>query len=465
MTGPIDGTATQKNDRVAQTRLKRVVFWRVGDGAVKRKRHPKALAQWEELVANTIDFGDETIAFCHALRAFSATDDGYCRLAFTAEHRHAADWIKQRMRQAGLAVREDAAGNVIGRLEGPPGAKTLLIGSHQDTVRDAGSYDGMLGIAAAVLALHHFHATRTQLPFALEAYAFTDEEGTRFQSTFLGSEMVAGCFDPTHLHRPDADGLTVADAMRGFGLNPDAINDARRDPAAIRGYLEVHIEQGPVLQAEDLAVCAVTGIAGQTRLWTVLTGTAGHAGTVPMHLRRDALAGAAEAIAALNTGFANRTDLVATVGLLEVKPGATNVIPGEAAFSLDIRSADDRVRQAAVADAEGVIRDIAAARGLGHRIERTHDTAATPCDSDLIAAIRAACKAVTGQARALPSGAGHDAVAMAGMCPTGMIFVRCKDGISHNPAESITAADADAGVRALIKTIEILAATDEGATA
>lgn len=401
--------------------------------------------------------GHRAISHCMALRRISEAEDNYTRLAFTSEHRQASVLISRWMTDAGLKVRTDAGGNVIGRLEGAhEHAPALVLGSHQDTVRDAGSYDGMLGITSAIMAVGHFAERRTPLPFALEVYAFTDEEGTRFRTTYLGSEMVAGTYRETTLAMTDRNGLTLAEAMTAYGLDPSRIEEASRDPRELLGYLELHIEQGPVLQNEGLSVASVTGISGQTRMTCSFTGTAGHAGTVPMGMRRDALAAAAEAIHGIENLFRYSNGIVGTVGMLDVFPGAANVIPGHCSFSIDIRSLSDTLREDAVQTVKSMIRHIAVHRELEHAFEVTNDTNAVECDAEMVSIATEACAEVSGRGFTMPSGAGHDACAIAEICPTAMVFVRCKDGISHNPAEHVEPEDARDGIAALIASIDAL---------
>jgi allantoate deiminase len=395
------------------------------------------------------------MARCAELRAISADPDGYQRLYLTPEHRAAAERIRAWMAEAGLAARMDAAGNLIGRMEGERGGPALVLGSHFDTDRDAGTYDGQLGVLTAIEAAAALRMGGVQAPFPIEVHAYADEEGARFHTMLLGSGFVTGLEDASVLAKADADGITVAEAMRAFGLDPERIAEARRPPGAFRAYLEVHIEQGPVLEIQDLAVGTVTAISGQSRGVVTLTGTAGHAGTVPMEMRRDALAGAAEAVLAVETtGDADPdSGLVATVGEIRVVPGASNVIPGEVAFTVDLRSGDDTGRRAALKAMKKRFEAIAERRNLGIEWSFDTDSAAVRCDPGLIAAIDAASEDVQGSPIHLASGAGHDAMAFAALCPVGMIFVRCKGGISHNPAESITEADAGAGFAVLARTV------------
>src|SRR3954447_17502293 len=276
----------------------------------------------------------------------------------------AGDLVLGWMRAAAMELRRDAIGNVIGRWEPPGGAPagTLLLGSHLDTVVDAGRYDGMLGVLVALACVERLS---DDVPFAIEVYGFADEEGVRYGTAYLGSSVVAGAFDPAALRRRDADGVAMADAIAALGGAPAALVDARRDAGGLLGYVEVHIGQGPVLEAEDLPVGVVTGIAGQTRAEVAFGGVAGHAGTVPMALRRDALVAAAEWVVAVEHHARSHEGLVATVGELRVEPGASNVIPARAAASLDVRHLDDAAREAAVGALRERAEAVGAARGVG----------------------------------------------------------------------------------------------------
>ncbi|MGH7076123.1 MAG: allantoate amidohydrolase [Stellaceae bacterium] len=376
------------------------------------------------------------------------------RTFLTPQHRAAADRVIGWMRAAGMASRLDGIGNVVGRYEGvTPGLPALLLGSHLDTVRDAGKYDGILGVLTAIECVGALHARGTRLPFAIEVLGFGDEEGVRFQSTLLGSRAVAGTFDGAALDRRDTDGSSLGAALRQFGLDPATIPAIARRRDQVIGYLELHIEQGPVLEAEGLPVGIVTSIAGVTRAEFAIAGAAGHAGTVPMTLRHDALAAAAEMILAIEARARAEPGLVATVGRIAAAPGAVNVIAGEARFSLDLRAADDGIRRAADDEIVAAAERIAARRGVGLTIDRSFESPAVAASDHMMAAIEDAIRAFGIAPRRLASGAGHDAMAMAALAPIGMIFVRCKGGISHNPLESITAGDAEIGARVLDRVI------------
>lgn len=405
--------------------------------------------------------GPAVMARIDALARHSDAADGLTRLYLSPAHRAAAAQVRDWMAEAGMEAGIDAIGNVAGRYEADrPGAKTLLLGSHIDTVRDAGRYDGNLGVLAAIAVVDALHRQRRRLPFAIEVLAFGDEEGVRFPSTLLGSRAVAGTFRPADLDMADEDGVTVRAALQAFGLDPAGIGTIARDPGRMLGFIEVHIEQGPVLEAEDLPVGVVTAIAASARFSVAITGVAGHAGTVPMALRRDALAAAAEAVLAVERRCGGVDGLVGTVGRIAASPGAVNVIPGGAGFTMDIRAADRATHAAAVADILAALEEIGRRRGVAVAVERIYEHPGCVLDAALTDRLEAAVGAVGIRPRRLPSGAGHDAMAIAERIPAAMLFVRCKDGISHNPAESITVEDADAAVRVLLAAVEDFARED-----
>jgi allantoate deiminase len=360
------------------------------------------------------------------------------------------------MRSAGMRAHLDAIGNVCGRYEGDrPGLPCLMLGSHYDTVRDAGKWDGPLGLITAISCVADLHNRGRRLPFAIEVIGFADEEGVRYASTLLGSRAVAGTFVESVLGTRDADGISMREALVQFGLDPDHVGAATRTRRELLAYIELHIEQGPVLEQQDLPVGVVTAIAGATRLAARLTGMAGHAGTVPMGLRRDALAGAAECISAIEEFC--RTDqggLVGTVGYIHAMPGATNVIPGQVSFTIDIRAPTDPHRMRAVTDLVRQIEDIAGRRKLALQLDVTHENRTVPCAPWLKAQVAEAIAAEGLGVFELPSGAGHDGMAMIDIADVGMIFVRCRGGISHHPDEHVELADADAGARVLLRLVE-----------
>jgi allantoate deiminase len=321
-------------------------------------------------------------------------------------------------------------------------------------VRDAGKYDGMLGVVAAIECVHALNARGKRLPFALEILGFADEEGTRFNATLLGSRAVAGTFKPEVLDNVDRDGIPMREAMRAFGLDPVQIGAAARRREDILAYAELHIEQGPVLEAEGLPVGVVTAINGATRFAVEVDGMAGHAGTVPMSLRQDALAAAAECVLAVERRCGGEPELVGTVGKLECLPGAVNVVPGKVRFTIDIRAPRDGMRFAAVDDVLGAMRAIAARRDVRLDVTKTHEGGVAACAPWLMEQIGAAIAAEGVPVRALPSGAGHDGMAIIDAAPIGMLFVRCEKGISHNPAEAITLADVETSARVWLRFVE-----------
>ncbi len=400
--------------------------------------------------------GQEIVRRIDALSAISETPDHLTRIFLTPEHRAAADLLLSWMREAGMRAHLDAIGNVCGRYEGDrPGLPCLMLGSHYDTVRDAGKWDGPLGLITAISCVGAMHKRGQRLPFAIEVIGFADEEGVRFASTLLGSRAVAGTFDESVLGAKDRQGISMREALSQFGLDPGRIGAAARSRSELHGYVELHIEQGPVLECESLPVGVVTAISGATRLAASLTGMAGHAGTVPMLLRRDALAGAAECIVAIEAFC--RTDeggLVGTVGYVHAMPGATNVIPGQVSFTIDIRSASDAHRKLAVADIVRQIETIARRRKLLLQVDVTHDNRTVPCAPWLRRQVADAIAGEGYRVFELPSGAGHDGMAMIDVADVAMVFVRCRGGISHHPDEHTDTSDADAGARVLLRLIE-----------
>jgi len=381
---------------------------------------------------------------CDALGAVSEEEGRLVRRFATEAAARAAELVAGWMAEAGLAVRRDAAGNLFGRREGT-GPRTLLLGSHLDTVVDAGRYDGALGVLVALEAVARLG--EGPLPFAVEVVAFADEEGTRFGTAYLGSGALAGTLDPDVIERRDAGGVRLADALRAAGGDPDALPTARRDPRELLGYCEVHIEQGPVLEQRDLPVAVVSAIAGQTHAEVTFRGEAGHAGTVPMEARRDALTGAAEWVLAVEA--AARDGLVATVGRLDVAPGVRNVIPAAAALSLDVRHAEDPRREGAVAELQATAEAVATRRALTLGWETREAAGAVDLEGPLTRALADAVAERGLPVVRLPSGAGHDAAVLAGLCPAAMLFVRCRGGISHHPDEAVRPDDVAVAVGVL----------------
>jgi allantoate deiminase len=400
--------------------------------------------------------GDEIVGRINELGAISETPEHLARFFLTREHRSAAELILTWMRSAGMHAHLDAIGNVCGRYEGErPALPCLMLGSHYDTVRDAGRWDGPLGLITAISCVADLHKRGRRLPFAIEVVGFADEEGVRFASTLLGSRAVAGTFDASVLNARDNTGLAMRDALVQFGLDPEHIGAAARIRRELHGYIELHIEQGPVLETEQLPVGVVTAISGATRLAASLTGMAGHAGTVPMRLRRDALAGAAECISVIEELCRTDTDgLVGTVGYIHARPGATNVIPGQVSFTIDLRAATDSHRTRATADIVRHIEAVAKRRKLVLQVDVTHENRTVPCAPWLKAQVAEAIAAEGYRVFELPSGAGHDGMAMIDIADVGMMFVRCRGGISHHPDEHVDKADADVGARVLLRFIE-----------
>jgi allantoate deiminase len=400
--------------------------------------------------------GREIVGRIDALGAISETPENLTRIFLSPEHRAAADLLLSWMQSAGMRAHLDAIGNVCGRYEGDrPGLPCLMLGSHYDTVRDAGKWDGPLGLITAISCVADLNKKGRRLPFAIEVVGFADEEGVRFASTLLGSRAVAGTFVESVLATKDSAGISMREAMIEFGLDPDHIGAAARAPSELLAYVELHIEQGPVLESQHLPVGVVTAISGATRLAASLIGMAGHAGTVPMALRHDALTGAAECIVAIEELCRTDPDgLVGTVGYIHAMPGATNVIPGKVSFTMDIRAASDTHRRRAVTDIVRRIESIAKRRKLSLQVDVTHENRTVPCGPWLRKQVADAVAAEGYRAFELPSGAGHDGMAMIDIADVAMLFVRCRGGVSHNPTEHVEEADADAGARVLLRLIE-----------
>lgn len=420
--------------------------------------------------------GARAVARCDELGVppYSAAPDMLVRTYLSPAYVAAQEKIAEWMRAAGMAVRLDAAGNLVGRYEGWRELPPLVIGSHIDSVRDGGRYDGPLGVMLGIEAVSALAFSGKRPPFPIEVYAFGDEEGSRFPASMLTSRAVAGTLDPATLETRDSEGMTLDGALAEWREACDgwyhpmpgtpvfhgiADYPKARHPGAL-AYLEAHIEQGPVLEAEGLAVGVVTGIASQLRYRISVEGRAGHAGTTTMPLRTDALAAAAEMVlAAERVAKDAANDLVATVGKIEARPGAPNVIPGRVDFTLDVRSLDETRRDAAAEAILTAFERIAVHRGVTLATELANDLPASPCDPALIGLMEQAVGGAGQPAFHLPSGAGHDAMVMAALCPTAMLFLRCRDGISHNPAEHVDAADAEIALQVMLGFIARLGET------
>lgn len=378
------------------------------------------------------------------------------RTYLTDAHQHAAALLANWMRAAGMSVRRDAAGNVIGRYEGrTPDAPALLTGSHFDTVRNAGKYDGNLGIVLPIACIAEWNAQGRRFPFAIEVIGFAEEEGVRFKATLLGSRAIAGTFDAALLDKCDEQGQTMQDVMAAAGCDFRQLGAAAFKRENVLAFIEVHIEQGPVLLNENRPVGIVTAISGASRFLVTVHGLAGHAGTVPMALRRDAAMAAAEIGLYIEKRCSGTSGLVGTVGLLEVPNGAANTVPGKAIFTIDIRAESDDVRQATVADVLDAMQKIAQRRNVTLDINQTHEAKSVRCAPWLQDQLADAIAGSGLSVRYLPSGAGHDAMAIATLTDIAMLFVRCgNNGISHHPDETITAEDAETAATVLSSFIE-----------
>lgn len=389
---------------------------------------------------------------------YSEAEGMLVRRFLTPAHDEALKTLAFWMEEAGMSARRDHAGNLVGRYEGAtPDAPALLVGSHIDSVRNGGRYDGALGVMLGIDVVEALARAGRRLPFAVEVIAFGDEEGSRFPASMTCSRAVAGTVDPSVMEMTDSDGVSLAQAFAAFALDPTRLEEAARKPGEVFAFLEAHIEQGPVLEAEGLALGVVTAIAAQKRLMVRFTGVAGHAGTTPMNLRKDPGPAAAEAILALERICSGGKDgLVGTVGRITALPGAFNVIPGAVEYSMDVRAEVAATRDAAVEAVTAEIHAIAARRGLEASVTLMQDLAASPCDPGLTALLEDAVAATGQTPRRLPSGAGHDAMVIADLCPTAMLFIRCEGGISHNPREAVTEADCALAATAMLHFIDQL---------
>jgi allantoate deiminase len=411
------------------------------------------------------ELAQTVMARCDALAACTEEPGRITRRYGTQALAEAQALVSGWMRAIGLTVRRDAVGNLLGRWSpvrataGSSDAKrpVLLLGGHLDTVRNAGRYDGTLGVLAGLAVVERLQASHAWLPFELEVIAFADEEGTRFHTAYLGSRGFLGALDAATLARSDEAGISVAEAIRTFGGDPKLASSGARPPGDLIGYVEAHIEQGPVLERRGLPAGVVAAIAGQTRATLTFAGEAGHAGTVPMELRRDALCAAAELILRAEELARRTAGLVATVGQVTVEPGVSNVIPGTAVVSLDLRHADDATRHEAL----GTVLAEAHAIGARRQIEVTHDVvcdnASVRCDDRLIHHLEGAIASLGLEVARLVSGAGHDAAVLAEAMPVGMLFVRCAGGVSHHPAEAVAVEDVAVAIEVLARFVARLA--------
>jgi beta-ureidopropionase / N-carbamoyl-L-amino-acid hydrolase len=404
--------------------------------------------------AAAMAFGPRILTLSDRLASRSEIADGLTCTFLSPAHRAVAADIAALMEAAGLTVTIDAAANVVGRYRSQnAAAKTVIVASHYDTVRNAGKYDGRLGILVALVVAEHLVKERITLPFNLELIGFSEEEGVRFSTSYIGSRAVAGRFDARLLAARDSDDVSLGDALRSAGHDASTIAALARPSKQLAGYLEVHIEQGPVLLTENLPVGVVTEIAGNSRYLVAVEGEAGHAGTVPMALRHDAVAAAAE-ITLMVERRCQGPDLLGTVGRFVVPNGAINLVPGRCELSLDIRSGNDATRKAAVADILAEIEKIAGRRGIAITTNEVLDAGAVPCSARLQDAFAASIARAGLPVRRLASGAGHDAVMFSGLTDIGMLFVRCGNGgVSHSPRETVSAEDADVAARILLDVL------------
>jgi N-carbamoyl-L-amino-acid hydrolase len=397
------------------------------------------------------NFGPRIMRLADHLAQWSEQEGALTVTYFSEAHKKVAAELDSLLREAGMEVRTDPLGNVIGRYASDrPGAKTLLLGSHYDTVRDGGKYDGRLGILVPLALIEHLNRSQQRLPFNIELLCFSEEEGVRFPIGYLGSQAIAGKFDPKNLDKTDDQGIPLRNVLEEAGVDVNALNIPARDASDLIGYVEVHIEQGPSLLNANVPVAVVTGIAGAVRHRVSITGEAGHAGTVAMEFRHDAGAAAAAMILAVEKRCTGTPSLVGTVGQLNVPNGAMNVIPGRCEFSLDIRAATNEVRDAAVMDVLVAFNETARARGVKVEAEEVLRMAAIPLSPFLQERLTASAQRLGIAPLHLPSGAGHDAAMMASLCQSAMLFVRCGNGgVSHSPLETVTEADADFAARVL----------------
>jgi allantoate deiminase len=417
----------------------------------------------------TIDIAGRTVMErCDLLASFSEEPDCITRRFATPPMHQVHETIASWLRNIGMTVEIDAIGNLIGRYEGRntdggkhqeggkhlpygPHRRTLLIGSHLDTVRNAGKYDGLLGVMIALACLERLHARGEHLPFSIELIGFADEEGLRYQGVYIGSKAITGTFDPRDLRLLDEEGISLADAVSTFGGNPDPqiLRTPRWSRSELLGYCEVHIEQGPVLEARNLPLAAVGSIVGQQRILLQFIGEPGHAGTLPMALRRDALCAAAEFVLAVETLGRSVPGLVATVGQLEVKPSACNVVPGQIQLSVDIRHENDTWREQCANHLYEHAQRICAERDIELGWQVVHNCQTISCSPTLVQRWQQALAEEGHEVFTLPSGAGHDGVVMSKLTDISMLFVRCRGGISHNPAEAVFEEDVAAAITVL----------------
>jgi len=406
-----------------------------------------------------MDVAAQMMERIEALGRISEEADCLSRPFASPAMRRANDLVESWMVQAGMSTKTDALGNLIGRFHGPHAdSKILLLGSHLDTVRNAGKFDGPLGVVMAIACVEQIRCAKHALPFAIEVVAFADEEGARYQTAYLGSRALTGLLDEKDLALVDANGVTMAEAIKQFGGDPARLKSCRIAGENLLGYVEVHIEQGPVLEQKNLAVGVVTAIAGQTRATITFEGKAGHAGTTPMELRHDALCGAAEFILEAEQYARQHPGLVATVGQITADPNVSNVIPQRCRLTVDLRHQEDAMRERGCTDLDKFVMEIGRRRGLKAAWRMVQETASVPCSAELSVILREAARKHQPGVIDLPSGAGHDAAVMAKITPVAMLFVRCAGGVSHHPDEAVRNDDVRVALDVLTDFVLSLAA-------
>lgn len=410
------------------------------------------------------ELADAALADCQSIAEFTDTPGQITRLFLSPATRRLHRWLTDRMQRAGMTVRVDALGNIVGRRQATrvgnhSAPKAFLIGSHIDTVVNAGRYDGVLGVSLAIAVVQSLESA--PLPFHIDVIAFSEEEGYRFHTPYLGSAAVAGQFERRWLELVDRHGISLANAIASFGLDLTALPAAAYLPESVLGFVEAHIEQGPMLTAQGWPIAVVSALAGQTRMRFRFIGEAGHAGTLPMESRHDALATAAEVILAAEQLGRRTPGLRATMGTMEVGPNVRNVVPGDVLCSVDIRHTDDLKRRSAVESLLQSAHLAAKSRDVTFHCEAADEQPAVACDRELLGQLSAAAQSAGYPYGVTFSGAGHDLFMMAKLCPSAMLFVR-HDGVSHHPNESVTAADVAAAADVLRRTILQLAANANG---